>query len=77
VTLGIAAVATVLGLANHTYMAWAAEIAVIGVGQFALGAIRLPGWARLRRKQMDEISGRLTLGLPSLPSQGARSLHSR
>jgi hypothetical protein len=24
----------------------------------------LPGWARLRRKQMEEISGRLTLALP-------------
>jgi len=41
----------------------AAKVALLGVAQFALGAVRLPGWARLRRKQMQEISGRLTRGL--------------
>lgn len=72
VTLGVAAVtalAAVVGVANQHYLTWAVEMAAIAAGQFAIGAIRVPGWARLRRKQMEEISGRLTLGMTSLPSQ--------
>jgi hypothetical protein len=34
--------------------------ALIGAGMFAAGALRLPGWAKLRRKQMEEIAARLT-----------------
>jgi hypothetical protein len=77
VTLGIAAVMTMAGLigaANPHYLTWAAEIAVLAAGQFAIGAIRLPGWARLRRKQMEEISGRLPLGLTSPRSQNSRDV---
>jgi hypothetical protein len=65
VTLGIAAVTAIAGVvggSNHHYMTWAVEIAVIAAGQLAIGAIRLPDWARVRRKQMEEISGRLPLG---------------
>lgn len=36
-------------------------MALIGGGLFALGSLRLPSWARLRRQQMDEIAERLTL----------------
>jgi hypothetical protein len=32
---------------------------VIGAGFFGLGAARLPGWARQRRQQMEEIAARL------------------
>lgn len=32
----------------------------IGAGLFAVGAVQLPGWARRRRQQMDEIARRLT-----------------
>jgi hypothetical protein len=32
---------------------------VIGAGLFGLGAARLPGWARRRREQMDEIAARI------------------
>lgn len=75
VTLGIAAAMAMVGLAgssSHHYLTMAGEIAVLAAGQFAIGAIRLPGWARLRRKQMEEISGRLPLGLTSLRSQNPR-----
>jgi len=75
VTLGIAAVTTIAGLVsgtNHHYLTWAVEMVVIAAGQFVIGAIRVPGWARLRRKQMEEISGRLPLGLTSLQSQASR-----
>lgn len=30
-----------------------------GLGLFGAGALRLPGWARLRRRQMDEVAARL------------------
>lgn len=36
-----------------------APLTVIGAGLFGLGALRLPAWARLRRRQMDEIAARL------------------
>jgi cytochrome c biogenesis protein CcdA len=77
VTLGIAAVmatAGLIGAANPHYLTWAAEVAILATGQFAIGAIRLPGWARLRRKQMEEISGRLPLGLTSPRSQDSPTL---
>jgi hypothetical protein len=70
VTLGIAAVTAIAGLvggSNHHYLTWAVEIAVLAAGQFAIGAIGLPGWARLRRKQMAEISGRLPLATGTSP----------
>ena len=34
-------------------------LGVMGVGMFASSAIRLPGWAKTRRKQMEEIAARL------------------
>jgi hypothetical protein len=71
-TLGIATVTTIaaaLGGPNHAELSWPVDMGVIAAGAFAIGAIRLPGWARLRRKQMEEIAGRLSLGQPSPPSQ--------
>jgi hypothetical protein len=38
----------------------AATLAVAGLAAFGFGAIRLPGWARRRRQQMEEIAARLT-----------------
>jgi hypothetical protein len=38
----------------------AGALAVAGLAAFGFGAIRLPGWARLRRQQMEEIAARLT-----------------
>jgi hypothetical protein len=80
VTLGIAAVTAIagmVGVSNHHYLTWAVEIAVIAAGQFAIGAIQLPDWARVRRKQMEEISGRLPLGPASLPTQNSRDAEVR
>jgi hypothetical protein len=74
ITLGIAAVAAIAGMvggSNH-YLTLAVEIALLAAGQLAIGAIQLPDWARVRRKQMEEISGRLPLGPASLPTQHSR-----
>jgi hypothetical protein len=40
----------------------AAMLAAMGAGMFGLGAVRLPGWARLRRYQMESVAARLALG---------------
>lgn len=39
----------------------------MGAGLIGLGALRLPSWARLRRRQMEEIAGRLALMTKSPP----------
>src|SRR5471030_625702 len=51
---GILAVAAMLG-GFHNNLSIAAELAAIAAGQLAVGAMQLPGWARTRRKQMEEI----------------------
>ena len=42
-------------------------LSAIGVGMFGFGALRLPSWARLRRRQMEGVASRLALagGPPS------------
>jgi hypothetical protein len=36
------------------------SMVMLGAGAFGIGAIRLPGWARLRRRQMEEVAARAT-----------------
>ena len=70
VMLGIAAVTTlaaVVGGPDRVHPQWVAVMLSLAAGQFALGAIRLPQWARLRRTQMEELSRRLALGLTPPP----------
>lgn len=60
--IGIAA-ATMIAVAfgiNDANMASLGVLAAAGAGMFAFGALRLPSWARIRRRQMEEIAGRLT-----------------
>jgi hypothetical protein len=46
-------------------------LATMGAALFGLGALRLPGWARTRRQQMEEIAARLAAENepPLLPDQ--------
>lgn len=62
--LGVAAatlLVTVAGNAPLDSGRWGAflSLGVAGAGLLALGAARLPGWARTRRLQMEEIAARL------------------
>lgn len=41
-----------------------AILSTMGVGMFSVGALRLPGWARLRRRQMEGVAARLALAEP-------------
>lgn len=54
---------------------WAALGLLAGGGatMFGLGALRLPGWARLRARQMEQIAARIT-GSESLPPRTDRSI---
>jgi hypothetical protein len=72
VTLGVGGVTTFAALASggiHANLTGTAVMAILALGQFVLGAARVPGWARLRQRQMEEIARRLTMGRPLLPSQ--------
>ncbi|MDH4351097.1 MAG: hypothetical protein OEW56_08120, partial [Gemmatimonadota bacterium] len=44
-----------------------AMLSAAGLGMFGIGALRLPGWARLRRRQMEGVAARLALAAPSSP----------
>jgi hypothetical protein len=48
-------------------------LSALGIGMFGLGAVRLPGWARLRRRQMEEVSERLARAVGSESSDERRS----
>jgi hypothetical protein len=75
VMIGIAAVtaiAAVFGGPSVAQLSWAGEMVFIAAALLGFGAIRVPSWAQLRRKQMEEIAGRLTRGLTPLPSQDSR-----
>ncbi len=70
--LGIAGAATLAGAAagqfadslSGTLVLW-----LMGLGLFAGSAIRLPAWARLRRRQMDAIAERVALEAGQPPDQ--------
>jgi hypothetical protein len=63
-TAGLIAEAVVRGLTDRS-LAGMGFLLVIGVGIFAFGALRLPGWARLRRTQIDGVIARLSGGAES------------
>lgn len=44
-------------------------LSVIGLGMFGLGALRLPGWARQRRRQMEAVAERLALATKAQPPE--------
>ena len=46
-------------ISDAGFLAAVGTLAVGGLGMFAAGSLRLPGWARMRRKQMDQIAERV------------------
>ncbi|HKK28452.1 MAG TPA: hypothetical protein VKB18_10245 [Gemmatimonadota bacterium] len=59
--LGVAAAALIAGLlsAGLEEAARVVPLVVIGLGLLGVGAVPLPGWARLRERQMEEVLSRL------------------
>jgi hypothetical protein len=56
----LTAVAAMKGtVADTGFITSVATVGLTGLGMFSFGALGLPGWARLRRRQMDDVAGRL------------------
>lgn len=55
------------GLGDAGAVAGAGFLAVMGLGMFGIGALRLPGWARRRRLQMEAVAARFALAAGLLP----------
>ncbi len=71
VTTGVAALAGG-GLDDTGMVMSLGTLATMGAGMFGIGGLRLPGWARLRRKQMESVIARATAvatseRMPDLP----------
>lgn len=61
-SLGIAAVLTISGIFAgnlDSQLPGIALLLLVSLGLFANGALRLPGWARLRGRQMEEVAARI------------------
>ncbi len=72
VTFGIAAAMTIISALTGKLVdpgAWSAIgfLSAVGLGLFGSGALRLPGWARLRQRQMEAVASRLALATKSQP----------
>ncbi len=72
-TLGIAAALLIVSaltgkLVDPGSLSSIGFLSTIGLGMFGIGALRLPGWARLRRRQMEAVAARLALATTSQPS---------
>ena len=60
VTLMSAAVRGVIG-ADTGFLLSQAVLATGGAAMMGFGAFRLPGWARLRRRQMEDVAARTAI----------------
>jgi hypothetical protein len=66
--VGVGVVSAVLGGGDVGAVSSMGFLGAIGAMMFGVGALRLPGWARLRRRQMEEIAERLTPVAESRPA---------
>jgi hypothetical protein len=57
------AVALAGSLGNAGSVTGIGFMAVMGLGMFAAGALRIPGWARRRRTQIEGVSARLAIAI--------------
>jgi hypothetical protein len=76
-TLGVAtatliAVGVAGSLSNSGSVVGVGFMATMGLAMFAVGALRLPGWARRRRTQIEEVTARLVIAAET-PPQGDRN----
>ncbi|MFN2601442.1 MAG: hypothetical protein ABR582_01660 [Gemmatimonadaceae bacterium] len=59
-TVGLIALTLQIGNAGAGTITYLSLLMGMGIGLFGFGALRLPSWARERRRQMSEIAARLT-----------------
>ncbi len=73
-TLGIAAAMLLVSaftgkIVDPGFLSAVGFLSTVGLGMFGIGALRLPGWARLRRRQMEAVAARLALAAQSPPPE--------
>jgi hypothetical protein len=61
----LAAVAVASGLGDTGALTGVGFLSLMGLGMFSIGALRLPRWAQLRRRQMEGVAARLALAAES------------
>ena len=60
--LAVSAAVLVIGsVSGGDSLSTAGMLAAMGAGMFGLGALQVPGWARLRQRQMEGVAARLAL----------------
>lgn len=57
------------GVNDFGMLAALGTLAIMGAGMLGIGGFRLPGWARLRRRQMEEVVARVVDVASSQPTQ--------
>lgn len=62
------AVALAGNLSNAGSITGIGSMALMGLGMFAAGALRIPGWARRRKSQIEDVIARLSLTAKTPPS---------
>lgn len=72
--VGVAAVSLIAAITGDVPMnaeLWSRflSMAGLGTGLFSVGAFRLPSWARLRRRQMEEVAARASTAAAERPSE--------
>lgn len=77
-SLGMAAaviVSLVVGgrLGDPGALTGVAFLSAVGLGMFSIGALRLPSWARSRRRQMEGVAARLALASGTTPPDASPS----
>jgi hypothetical protein len=65
------AVAATGSLTNPGTATGVGFMALMGLGMFAAGALRVPGWARRRRAQIEAVIARLASATRTLPKEDA------
>jgi hypothetical protein len=73
--LGVSATVVIASVVTGNLAGALAEtgsLMILGAGLFTVGAARLPGWAKTRRRQMEGVAARLALATES-PEKGALS----
>lgn len=70
-TAALVAAAVQGGLGDAGMVSGLGVLATMGAGMFGVSALRLPRWARIRRRQMEEVAGRLAIAAKSQPSDGS------
>jgi len=66
-TVTLIAVAAVGGLGDPGTVTGIGVLATLGLGMFAAGALRVSGWARRRRAQIEEVISRLAIAARTPP----------